>query len=278
MAEAKLSEQVAQQAAPEVVVEKQPVRSIEDSLSKIGGFNALKSFLPEAENLDPKSKAQRNIFLNEQRFSEKRKKLATDLKKWLEILAEDKKTPVEYAELCAQKEKKSKELFSENLSAATYAIKKLETEYRTLDMFYKNTGSDKVRNLRIINVNKNELQDSNSDFIQEINEVLKNSYDRLSLKDAYSLMVMPGYVFEDNAIMRLWAQMAHKYKVMLVTDHADEANYNDMAEYYPVFQLVAGKENGRNCRRRRKFLYTPFGRISRKNVRRFAQHRRPVGR
>ena len=230
MAEAKLQEQITGQAAPEVIVEKRPERSITDSLSKIGGFNALKSFIPETENLDLKNKAQRNIFLNEQRFAEKRKKLANDLKKWLELLDEDKKTPMEFAESCKQKEKKYKELFSNNLSIAAECIKKMETEYRTLDMFYKNTGSDKIRNLRLINVDKNELQDSNSEFIQEINELLKNSYDRLSLKDSYSLMVMPGYIFEDNAILRLWAQMAHKYKVMLVTDHADETLYDNMID------------------------------------------------
>jgi len=230
MAEAKLAEQQAQQVAVEKVVEKQPVRRIEDSLQKVGGFNALKSFIPETENLDLKNRAQRNIFLNEQRFAEKRKKLADDLRKWIELLNEDKKTPMEYAEVCKQKEKKARELFSNNLSIATECIKKLETEYRTLDMFFKNSGSDKLRNLRLINVDKNELQDSNSEFIQEINELLKQSYDRLSLKDSYSLMVMPGYIFEDNAILRLWAQMAHKYKVMLVTDHADETNYDNMVD------------------------------------------------
>jgi hypothetical protein len=230
MAEAKLSEQVTGQAAPEVVIEKKAARRIEDSLAKIGGFKTIKGFLPDAENMDLKNRAQRSIFLNENRFGEKRKKLASDLKKWLDLLAEDKKTPMEYAESCSQKEKKYKELFMDNLSIATDTIKKLETEYRTMDMFFKNTGSDKIRNLRLINVDKNELQDSNSDFIKEINELLKNSYDRLSLKDNYSLMVMPGYVFEDNTVLRLWAQMAHKYKVMLITDHADEANYNDMVD------------------------------------------------
>ncbi len=230
MAEAKLSEQQVQQVAVEKVAEKQPARRIEDSLTKIGGFNALKSFIPETENLDFKNKAQRNIFLNEQRFNEKRKKLAEDLKKWIELLGEDKRTPMEFAEVCAQKEKKARELLSHNLSIAAECIKKLETEYRTMDMFYKNTGSDKVRNLRIINVDKNELGDSNSEFIQEINELLKLSYDRLSLKDSYSLMVMPGYIFEDNTVLRLWAQMAHKYKVMLVTDHADEVNYDNMVD------------------------------------------------
>jgi len=231
MAETKLSEQqVTGQSAPERQVEKQQIRSIEDSLAQLGGFNAIKSFIPDTENLDIKNKAQRNIFLTEHRFEEKRKKLSADLKKWLDLLAEDKNTPVEYAESCAQKEKKYKELFSENLSYAVDAIKKLETEYRTLDVFFKNTGSDKIRNLRLINVDKNELNDSNSEFIQEINDLLKNAYDRLSLKESYSLMVMPGYVFEDNAILRLWAQMAHKYKVMLVTDHADEANFNNMVD------------------------------------------------
>ena len=231
MAEAKLSEQqITGQSAPERQVEKQQTRSIADSLAQLGGFNAIKSFIPDTENLDIKNKAQRNIFLTEHRFEEKRKKLSADLKKWLDLLAEDKNTPVEYAESCAQKEKKYKELFSENLSYAVDAIKKLETEYRTLDVFFKNTGSDKIRNLRLINVDKNELNDSNSEFIKEINDLLKNAYDRLSLKESYSLMVMPGYVFEDNAILRLWAQMAHKYKVMLVTDHADEANFNDMVD------------------------------------------------
>jgi len=196
MAETKMSEQAAQQVAAEQVVEKKAARRIEDSLQQIGGFNALKSFIPETENLDFKNKAQRNIFLNEQRFSEKRKKLAEDLKKWIEMLSEDKKTPMEFAEACKQKEKKAKELFMNNLSIAAECIKKLETEYRTLDMFYKNTGSDKVRNLRLINVDKNELADSNSEFIQEINELLKLSYDRLSLKDSYSLMVMPGYILK----------------------------------------------------------------------------------
>ena len=232
MAEAKLQEQIVGQAAPEVEVvkEKQPVRSIQDSLSKLGGFKTISGFLPDAENMDLRNRAQRNIFLNEQRFGEKRKKLAADLRKWLELLAEDKKTPMEYAESCKQKEKKYRELFSDNLSVAADTIKKMETEYRTLDMFYKNTGSDKIRNLRLINVDKNELQDSNSEFIQEINDLLKNSYDRLSLRDSYSMMVMPGYIFEDNAILRLWAQMAHKYKVMLVTDHADEMNYDNMVD------------------------------------------------
>ena len=230
MAEAKRSEQVVQEVEKQEQVAKPQVRSFEESLSKIGGFNTIKTMMPDAESMDPKSKAQRAIFMGEQRFDAKRKKVKAELRKWLELLAEDKNTPMEYIESCAAKEKKHKELFSNNLAIALDTVKKMETEYRTLDMFFKNSGSDKIRNLRIINVDKNELQDSNSDFIKEINDLLRQSYDRLSLKDNYSLMVMPGFIFEDNAILRMWAQMAHKYKVMLISDHADETNFNDMVD------------------------------------------------
>ncbi len=204
--------------------------NIEDAINKIGGFNIIKSILPDAENMDFKSKAQRNIFLGEQRFAGKREKLASDLEKWIELLDEDKNSAIEFAEICTQKEKKYRDLFGKNLNNLLEAIKEIEKEYRTLDAFFKNTGSDKIRNLRLINVDKSELNDSNSEFIKEIAEILKNAYDRLSLKDSYSLMVMPGYVFEDNAIMRMWAKLAHDYKVMLVSDHADETSFDNLVD------------------------------------------------
>ncbi len=230
MAEVKKSEQVVQDLGKQERIDKQPLRSVEESLAILGGFNTIKNMIPDAENLDPKSRAQRAIFLGEQRFEKKREKLASDLRKWIHLLDEDKNTPSEYVEVCAAKEKQYKKLFSDNLSKALDAIKKLETEYRSLDLFFKNTGSDKVNNLRLVNVNKNELSDSNSEFLQKVDEVLKNAYDRLNLKDSYSLLVMPGYIFSDNTILRLWAQMAHKYKVMLISDHADEANFNNNME------------------------------------------------
>ena len=230
MAEEKLQEQkVAQEAVQEKVEKKQDVR-IEDSIAALGGFMTIKNILPDAENMDMKNKAQRNIFLGEQRFEGKRKKLASDLKKWLALLNEEKTSAVEFADVCSQKEKKYKKLFSSNLQAALDAMKSIETEYRTLDAFYKNSGTDKLTNLRLINVNKYELNDSNSEFIKEIREILKNAYDRLSLKDSYSLMVMPGYIFEDTTILRMWAQMAHDYKVMLVSDHANESTFDDLVE------------------------------------------------
>ncbi|MFV0538265.1 MAG: type VI secretion system contractile sheath protein TssC [Dysgonomonas sp.] len=230
MAEIKQNMQANPTVQKQEQVAKQTQFQAEDAIAKLGGFGAIKNILPDAENLDFKSKAQRNIFLGEQRFAGKREKLASDLKKWIELLDENKTSAVEYAEICSQKEKKYKDLFSKNLSNLLEAIAEIEREYRTLDAFFKNSGSDKIRNLRLINVDKNELNDSNSEFIKEIADILKNAYDRLSLKDSYSLMVMPGYIFEDNTILRMWAKLAHDYKVMLVSDHADETSFDNLVD------------------------------------------------
>lgn len=230
MAEIKQNTQTIHSAEIQGQREKRTGFQVEDAIAKIGGFGAVKSMLPDAENLDFKSKAQRNIFLGEQRFAGKREKLASDLKKWIELLDEDKNSAMEYAEVCTQKEKKYRELFAKNLNNLLEAIEPIEREYRTLDTFFKNTGSDKIRNLRLINVDKHELNDSNSEFIKEIADILKNAYDRLSLKDSYSLMVMPGYIFEDNTVLRMWAKLAHDYKVMLVSDHADETTFDNLVD------------------------------------------------
>lgn len=230
MAEIKQNMQANPTVQKQEQVGKQTQFQVEDVIAKLGGFGAIKNILPDTENLDFKSKAQRNIFLGEQRFAAKREKLASDLKNWIELLDENKTSAIEYAEVCSQKEKKYKGLFSKNLTNLLDAIEEIEREYRTLDAFFKNTGSDKIRNLRLINVDKKELNDSNSEFIKEIADILKNAYDRLSLKDSYSLMVMPGYIFEDNTILRMWAKLAHDYKVMLVSDHADETSFDNLVD------------------------------------------------
>lgn len=85
-----------------------------------------------------------------------------------------------------------------------------------------------MKNLRIINVYKDDIADSDSGFAQEVDNLLRNGFDRLSLKDCYSLMVVPGNVFQDKPTLLQWAKIAFKYKVMLITDHADEYSFDDL--------------------------------------------------
>ena len=231
MAEVKLNEQVNPKLEQGTEGISKPFVNIESSLSKIeGGFNIIKAILPDAENLDFKNKAQRNIFLSEQRFADKRKRLASDLKKWINLLSTDKKTPSEFVELCNQEEEKYTKLFKKNLGYALEATQNLEREYRTLDIFFKNTGSDRLADVRIINVNKNDLRDSQSDSSLAVVDLLEQAYNRLSLKNNYGLLIMPGYVLTEPSILKPWAEKARKYRLMLISDHADETLYDDLVK------------------------------------------------
>ena len=197
-------------------------------LSAFGGFNAIRGFLPDADNMNPSRKAAKSVFLTDKRFKEKRDALAEDIKGWLELLDEDHATPTEFAEACKEKEEKYQKVLAQGVTDALFATKKLEIAYRNLDNFFKTCGTDKVKNLRIVNVYKDDIADADSGFAGEVENLLRNGFDRLSLKDCYSLVVVPGCVFQDKPTLLQWAKMAYKYKVMLITDHADEFSFDDL--------------------------------------------------
>jgi hypothetical protein len=209
---------------------RQEGKDVSNLLSKYGGFNAVKGIIPDAADLNPGNPKNKSEFLTQQRFREKRTRLAKELMGWMELLKEDKSSPVEFAELCSQKEAKYKQLLSDGITTALDASRNLETAYRSLDTFFKNAGTDKVGNIKIINVNKEEFDDPNSEFAQKIEELLKNAFDRLSLKDSYSLLVIPGFVFKDKPTILKWATLAFKYKVLLITDHALEHSFDNLRE------------------------------------------------
>ena len=230
MADAKLQGNISQSPDQQGQQVQQEQKDISKHLESYGGFYALKGFIPDAADMNPAKKAAKNIFLSEQRFKEKRERLMNELNGWLEILSQDKTTASEYANACKENEIKYKKILNQGITDALEATHELETSYRALDAFFKNAGTDKVTNLKIINVKKEDIDDADSGFSQTVDTLLKNAFDRLSLKDSYSLLVIPGYVFKDKPTMLKWAAIAFKYKVLLVTDHANERTFDDMKE------------------------------------------------
>ena len=200
-----------------------------DLLSSFGGFNAVRAFMPDADNMNPARKAQKNVFLTDKRFQDKRDTLKRDIKGWLELLdQEGLDSATAFADACKKKEDQSTKVLEQGITDALYATQNLERSYRELDSFFKTCGTDKVKNLRIINVLKEDIADPDSGFYEEVTDILRNGFDRLSLKDAYSLVCVPGAVFNDKVDLMRWAKMAFKYKVMLLTDHADEYSFDDL--------------------------------------------------
>ena len=197
-------------------------------LASFGGFNAIRGFMPDADNLNPAKKAAKAVFLSDKRFKDKRENLINDIKGWLEILDEGHGSATEFVDACKEKEEKFSQVLSQGVTDALYATANLERSYRQLDSFFKTANAEKLKNLRLINVYKEDIADADSGFAQEVESILRGGFDRLSLKDCYSLMVVPGNVFQDKVSLLQWAKMAFKYKVMLVTDHADEYSFDDL--------------------------------------------------
>ena len=218
--------QEAQQAGAEL---QEKGKDVSKLLSQFGGFNAIRGFMPDADNMNPARKAAKDVFLKDKRFKEKRENLKREISRWLELLNQsDIDSATGFADACKKEEEKYTGVLKQGITDALYATQNLERSYRQLDSFFKTCGTDKVKNLRIINVLKEDIADADSGFAGEVENILRNGFDRLSLKDAYSLVCVPGAVFTDKVDLLQWAKMAFKYKVMLLTDHADEYSFDDL--------------------------------------------------
>lgn len=226
MAELEVKKQAVAEQAP--VASASENKNTAELLSAFGGFNAIRGFMPDADNLNPAKKAAKAVFLSDKRFKDKREGLIGDIKGWLEVLEEGHTSATEFVEACKAKEEKQEKVLQQGITDALFATANLERSYRALDSFFKTANTEKVKNLRVINVYKDDIADPDSGFAGEVDAILRGGFDRLSLKDCYSLLVVPGNVFQDKVSLLQWAKIAFKYKVMLLTDHADEYSFDDL--------------------------------------------------
>lgn len=209
-----------------------PAELLQKSLSgldKFGGFQLLKGLIKGVENMDPRRKAIKNVFLNDNAYEDARNRLKNELSLWVEILESGGKDPMEIVDSCKEECQKAERNLSENLFCIHDEIRNLETTYRSLDAFFANAGQGKVDCITLMNVNKEELGDHDSEDTQAIRDELERYFDRLNLKNNYSMLVVPGYL-GDAETVRMWAQTAYKNKVIMLTDFKDSMNFEMLKE------------------------------------------------
>lgn len=194
-------------------------------LDKFGGFQLIKGLIKGAENMDPRRKAVKNIFLSDSTYEEARKKFKNELSMWIDILETGGEDPMEIIDMCTEKCEKAEANLSTNLFNVHEEIKNLEVAYRALDSFFANAGQSKIDCITLMNVDKAELGSHDSEDTTAVKDELEKYYDRLSLKNNYSLMVIPGYMGDSDTV-RMWASTAYKNKVLLVTDFKDSLNFS----------------------------------------------------
>lgn len=198
-------------------------------LDKFGGFQLLKGLIKGIENMDPRRKAVKSVFLSDSAYEDARKRLQNELSLWVDILESGGNDPMEIIDACKSECEKAERNLSENLFCIHDEIKNLEVTYRSLDSFFANAGQGKVDCITLMNVNKEELGDHDSEDTLAIRDELEKYFDRLNLKNNYSMMVVPGYL-GDAETVRMWAQTAYRNKVIMVTDFKDSMNFEMLKE------------------------------------------------
>jgi hypothetical protein len=208
-------------------------------LAKAGGFSFFESTIDGVQNLNPERKARKQIFLTDPEKKNERQALKKKLDTWLKLLQSADSVADMVEESTKQAEQANKSL-RKNLKLALNRTRNLEIGYRTVAQFYKNTESDKVDNVTIVNASMEQLTDlDNPRFIDYIATEFKRSYDKLDLRENYSLCVLPGYL-GSNKIIEKWAKLAHENKVTLVTDFLDLDKPDDVIEMFTSANLTGG--------------------------------------
>lgn len=219
-----------------------PVQQLEEStnkLSKLGGFDLLESAIDGVQNLNPAKKARKKIFLSDAEKKAERESLKKTLDLWLTMLS-DSSSLSEMIDKADQKTGAADKLLKTNLKKAVEATRDLEKSYRSVALFYKNTESDKIKNASFMNADLDQLKDlDNTRFIDAVADELKQNYDRLDLRNNYSLLVLPGYL-GSNKVVEKWAKIAYQNKVMLVTDFEHLDTPDDVLELFESANLTGG--------------------------------------
>jgi hypothetical protein len=219
-----------------------PAEALQESTTKLakhGGFDLLEVSIDGVQNLNPEKKARKKIFLTESDKKKEREQLKKTLQLWYDLIAESGSVS-EMSEKAQHRSENADKLLKKNLASSVEETKDLERSYRSMAMFFKNTESDKLKNVTILNASPDQLKDlDNTRFIDSVSEELKNNYDRLDMRKNYGILVVPGYL-GSNKVVEKWAKIAHENKVMMVTDFLHLDGADDVMEMFEEANLTSG--------------------------------------
>jgi len=210
-----------------------------DALAKFGGFDLLELAVDGVQNMNPERKARKRIFLTENTKKGEREALKRALTIWTDILSSNGSV-AEMVDECEKKSEIAEKTLKSNLKTAIEETRDLERSYRSMAMFFKNTNMDKLKNITMVNADLEQLKDlDNTRFFDSIQGEIVENYDKLDLRNNYSLLVLPGYL-GSNKVVEKWAKMAHENKVMLITDFEHLDNPDDVMEMFELANLTSG--------------------------------------
>ncbi|MCX2484476.1 DUF5458 family protein [Pedobacter sp. MR2016-24] len=239
--EQKITQDAAHEAAfkpaEKQVQEKLSLQESLDKLARVGGFDLLEATVDGLQNLNPERKARKQIFLTGDEKKKEREELKKKIQLWIDVL-EESDSVADMTTKSTEKLLAAEENLNKNIAAALETTRELEQAYRSVNLFYQNTESDKLKNVVLLNASMDQIKDlDNPRFIDYVGDELKQKYDRLDLRDNYSLMVIPGYM-GSNKVVEKWGKIAYENKAMLVTDFADLDQPDDVIDLFTAANLT----------------------------------------
>jgi len=202
-----------------------------DDLKQYGGFAFLENIIDGFSNLNPKRKARRAIFMEDEQWKFQRGEVKNRLSLWLDLL-QNNENIASMLDVAKEKGVNAEKKLNSDLKLALGKTKQLETAYRHVAHFYENAEEEKIRNITILNVSPEQARDlDNPLFIDHVRNELVQHFDRLDLRKNYGILVVPGHM-ENNAILTKWSKMAYENKVMLVTDFKDLGSPDDVVDVF----------------------------------------------
>ncbi len=208
-------------------------------LAKLGGYDLLESAIDNVQNLNPERKARKKIFLEEASKKKERDELKKMLSWWVDIL-ESTDDLGQMVDNCNQLAETADRTLKTNVRRSLERTSELERSYRSVALFFKNTESQKIKNVSFMNAEPDQLKDlDNTRFIDHVQAELVNNYDRLDLRNNYGILILPGYL-GSNKVVEKWAKIAYDNKVMLVTDFENLDTPDDVMELFEAANLTGG--------------------------------------
>lgn len=209
------------------------------NLQLCGGINWLEDVLEGSGNMVSANKARRAIFLQDKEYEKDREHLLNSLEIWQELLGAC--TDIDrMADHCFAKADEQETAIQDNLLGVIQAIKPIEESYRGIALFFENAEREQLNNISFINCDISQLADLTvSRFFDHISEELRMNFDRIDLRNNYSLLLLPGYLGA-NSVVEKWAKLACDNKVMIITDFENLDEVDDVMEVFDTSGLAGG--------------------------------------
>lgn len=211
-----------------------------DKLVKFGGFKLIAGAIKGSDGLDPDAKARRQIFLTDDKKKADREELKRSLELWSEILAKHDNV-AEMINTCQVKADNASATLKKNVKKALEATRELETSYRSVNLFYKNAGAEKLKNVSIVNASLEQLQDLDNPVVFDtVQSTITRGFDSMELSDHYSMLVLPGYL-GSKAVVDKWGKMCYENKVSLITDYENSETVEYCLKDFEDEKLTGGE-------------------------------------